>query len=144
MPRRRWRSQGCKFSTPYEKLGRQLGAPKGLKTAYSEDDGGRYELYIYDYGGLIVEASHDRVSAIRANSSDHPTPSGLHVGMSRAKAVTILGREPESTLNKGWHWFHGCPEYKNGEMIRYPEIYFEFAFGEDGRIMGIRLILEAP
>ena len=136
---------GIMLGDPLDRLGRVLGVPRTLSTNYSEDDGGGYRAYIYDYGGLKVEVVRGEVDAIHAYGARFATPSGVRVGLSRDEAYAILGREPDPEhLNQGWYWFSGCPERKDGELLWYDSWYFEFSFGDDSRVTGIRMVADRP
>ena len=123
-----------------------LGAPKSLSRGTGEDDGGEYVLTTYDYGGLTVDVVRGHIDRIEARSPLWPTPIGLKAGMTRAKAVALLGREPDpENLHGGVYSFSGCPEWRDGELVwDNTDNYFEFAFGENGRLAFLRLIADRP
>lgn len=135
---------GLRLGDPLAKLGRTMGVPRTLSSGYGEDDGGGYRAYTYDYGGLKVDVVRGEVDVIHAYSGMFATPSGLRVGMSRDEAIAILGREPDPEyLNEGAYSFSACPETRDGKQLWY-DWYFEFAFGEDGRLSLIRFVADRP
>lgn len=123
-----------------------LGAPNSLTRGFGEDDGGGYVLTTYHYGGLAVDMVRGRIDRIEARSPHWPTPAGLKAGMTRAEALALLGREPDlDHLHDGVYSFSGCPEWRDGELVwDNTDNYFDFAFGEDGRLAFIRLIADRP
>ena len=123
-----------------------LGAPGSLSRGFGEDDGGGYVLTTYHYGGLEVDVVRGRIDRIEARAPAWPTPAGLATGMERTEALAIMGREPDPEhLHDGIYSFNGCPEWRGGELVwDNAENYFEFAFGEDGRLAFIRLIANRP
>lgn len=123
-----------------------LGAPNSLTRGFGEDDGGGYVLATYHYGGLAVDVVRGRIDRIEARAPAWPTPAGLKAGMERTEAMLMLGREPDPEhLHKGVYSFSGCPEWRDGELVwDNMNNYFDFAFGEDGRLSFIRLIADRP
>ena len=123
-----------------------LGAPKSLSRGTGEDDGGEYVLTTYDYGGLTVDVVRGHIDRIEARSPLWQTPIGLKAGMTRAEAVALLGREPDpENLHGGVYGFSGCPEWRDGELVwDNTDNYFEFAFGENGRLAFLRLVADRP
>ncbi len=123
-----------------------LGTPASLTRGYGEDDGGGYVATKFSYGGLDVTVVRERIDVIEATSPRWRTPAGLRPGMSRAEADAMLGHAPDPQyLNDGVYTFSGCPEWLGGEL-RWDNVsnYFEFAFGDDGRLSFIRLAADRP
>ncbi len=136
---------GITLGDPLDKLGRVLGVPRTLTTGYGEDDGGGYRAYGYDYGGLKVDVVREKVDIIHAYGARFATPAGLRVGLPREDVYAILGREPDpGNLHEGWYSFSGCPEIRDGEPLWRESWYFEFTFGADSRLSGIRLVADRP
>lgn len=123
-----------------------LGVPNLLTRGFGEDDGGGYVVTTYHYGRLEVDIVRGRVDRIEARSPHWPTPAGLKAGMERAEAMGLMGREPDPEhLHKGVYSFGGCPEWRDGELVwDNADNYFDFAFGEDGRLAFIRLVADRP
>lgn len=121
-----------------------LGAPRSMTRGYGEDDGGGYVATTYHYDGLEVDVVRGKLDRIEANSPRWPTMAGLKPGMTRAEAVTLMGREPEN-LHDGIHSFTGCPDWRDGELV-WDNVanYFEFGFGADGLLSFVRLIADRP
>jgi hypothetical protein len=123
-----------------------LGSPNSLARGFGEDDGGGYVLNTYHYGGLEVDVVRGRIDRIEARSPHWPMPAGLVAGMEREEAIALLGREPDPDhLHDGVYSFNGCPEWRDGELVwDNMNNYFEFAFGEEGRLGFTRLITDRP
>lgn len=125
---------------------RHLGTPASLSRGYGEDDGGGYFATRFSYDGLNVTAVRDRIDIIEATSPRWRTPAGLRPGMNRAGADALLGHAPDPQhLVDGVYSFSGCPEWRDGELHwDNANNYFEFAFGDDGRLSFIRLAAHRP
>lgn len=123
-----------------------LGSPSSLTRGFGEDDGGSYVLTTYHYGGLEVDIVRGRIDRIEAHAPHWPTPAGLMAGMERAETLGLMGRGPDPEhLHDGVYSFNGCPEWRGGELVwDNMNNYFEFAFGEDGRLSLVRLIADRP
>lgn len=122
-----------------------LGPPVSLNRGYGEDDGGGYVATTYRYDGLDVTVVRGEVDVVEARSPRWPTPSGLKPGMSRQEAAALLGDEPDAeNLYGGVYSFPGCPEWRGGELTWQESSYFEFAFGDDGRLSFVRLAADRP
>ncbi len=123
-----------------------LGTPVSLTRGHGEDDGGGYVATKFSYGGLDVTVVRERIDVIEATSPRFHTPTGLRPGMGGDEAAVLLGPAPDPQyLNDGVYSFAGCPEWHGGEL-RWDNVsnYFEFAFGDDGRLSFIRLAADRP
>lgn len=123
-----------------------LGTPEALTRGYGEDDGGGYVATTYHYDGLDVTVIRGKIDVVEANSSRWPTPGGLKPGMSRLDALALLGSEPDPEhLNAGAYSFNGCPEWRDGELV-WDNVnnFFEFGFGNNGRLSFVRLAADRP
>ena len=124
----------------------RLGPPAALTRGFGEDDGGGYVATTYHYDGLDVTVVRGKIDVIEARSSLWPTPSGLKAGMPEREARSLLGREPDPEhLYRSVYSFAGCPEWRDGELV-WDDVnnFFEFAFGDDGRLSFVRLAADRP
>jgi len=124
----------------------RLGPPAALIRGYGEDDGGGYVATTYRYHGLEVTVVRGEIDVIEAKSPRWPTPGGLKPGMSRADTLTLLGRDPDPEhLDDDTYSFAGCPEWRDGELV-WDNVnnFFEFGFGDDGRLSFVRLAADRP
>lgn len=124
----------------------RLGPPVSLTRGFGEDDGGGYVATTYHYGGLDVTVVRGKIDVIEARSQRWPTPAGLKAGMPEQEARSLLGREPDPEhLHRGEYSFAACPEWRDGELV-WDNVnnYFQFAFGEDGRLSFVRLAADRP
>lgn len=123
-----------------------LGSPNSMTRGFGEDDGGGYVATTYHYGGLEVDMVRDRVDRIEARSPHWQTKAGLKASMKRDEAIALMGREPDAeTLHNGFYSFASCPVWRDGELVwDNAAQYFEFGFGEDGRLAFLRLIADRP
>lgn len=122
-----------------------LGAPKSLKRGHGEDDGGGYVATTYRYDGLDITIVRGKIDVIEARGRRWPTPSGLKAGMTRKQAMALLGRKPDAKhLNEGVYSFSGCPRESGEGQVWAESSYFEFAFGKNGRLSFVRLVVDRP
>lgn len=123
-----------------------LGAPVSLTRGFGEDDGGGYCAITFHYDGLDVTVVRGQIGVIEARLPLWPTPSGLRAGMPEQEAISLLGRKPDPEhLDRGTYSFAACPEWRDGELVwDNANNYFQFAFGEDGRLSFIRLAADRP
>ena len=132
---------GLRLGDPPAALDR-LGAPRGLTRGYGEDDGGGYTAYTYRYDGLAVEIVRDMVDVIAAAGPGRATPSGIHVGITRADVIRLLGRLPDyDYATSTGYSFPACqpPDGRNWSFM-----YFELNFDIDDRLAAIRLVADLP
>jgi len=123
-----------------------LGPPVSLARGYGEDDGGGYVATTYRYDGLAVTVVRGEIDVIEVRSPRWPTRGGLKPGMSRADAIAVMGREPDPDhMDGGAYSFVGCPEWRDGELV-WDNVnnFFEFGFGDDGRLSFVRLAADRP
>lgn len=76
-----------------------LGLPTGRVAGEESTFPPKDELWTYD--GLTVAFFQGRVSEITLVVPTFETPSGLHLGMSRERFLTMMGREPRFSQTEG-------------------------------------------
>lgn len=132
---------GLRLGDPPAALDR-LGPPKSLTDGGSEDDGGYYTIISHDYGGLTIEMVRERVDVVTAADTRWPTPSGLHVGMTRGGLYAALGRRPgpDYATEAGFS-FPACP---SPDGRTWDWMYMDLKFNTDGRLATISLITDRP
>lgn len=133
--------KGVRLWKPEESIKTLLGEPESISHSGSEDDGGYYDIAIYHYPGLVVEAIRQHVDRIIATSPAVSMSSGIRLGMSKADALAKFGRTPRS-LSSDPKEIHlvSCPQ--NGEWIQ--EDYVTLDFNNAGILVGIRYEANRP
>lgn len=118
-----------------------LGEPDSISHSGSEDDGGYYDITIYHYPGLVIEAIRQHVDRIIATSPEIAMSSGIRIGDSQADVRTKFGRKPRS-LSPDPKEIHlvTCP--RDGEWVR--EDYVTLEFNTVGKLTGIRYEANRP
>jgi len=133
--------KGVRLWEPEETITRLLGEPESISHSGSEDDGGYYDITIYHYPGLVIEAIRRRVDRIIATSPEIAMSSGIRLGDSRADVRAKFDREPRS-LGGNPREIHlvTCP--KDGEWIR--EDYVTLEFNTEEKLTSIRYEANRP
>ena len=133
--------KGVRLWEPEETIKRLLGEPESISHRGSEDDGGYYDITIYHYPGLVIEAIHQHVDRIIATSPEIAMSSGIRLVDSRADVQATFGRKPRS-LSRNPKEIHlvTCP--KNGEWVQ--EDYVTLEFNTEGKLASIRYEANRP
>lgn len=133
--------KGIRLWEPEETIVTLLGEPESISHSGSEDDGGYYDITIYHYPGLVIEAIRQHVDRIIATSPEIAMSSGIRLGDSGADVRAKFGRKPRS-LSGNPKEIHlvSCP--KNGEWIQ--EDYVTLEFNTQGKLTSIRYEANRP
>jgi hypothetical protein len=133
--------KGVRLWEPEETIKSLLGEPESMSHSGSEDDGGYYDITIYHYPGLVIEAIRQHVDRITATSPEIVMSSGIRLGDSRADVRAKFGRKPRS-LSRNPKEIHlvTCP--KNGEWVQ--EDYVTLEFNTEGKLTSIRYEANRP
>jgi hypothetical protein len=133
--------KGVRLWEPEETIKRLLGEPESISHSGSEDDGGYYDITIYHYPGLDIEAIRRHVDRIIATSPETAMSSGIRIGDSQADVRTKFGRKPRS-LSPNPKEIHlvTCP--KDGDWVQ--EDYVTLEFNTEGKLTGIRYEANRP
>jgi hypothetical protein len=133
--------KGVRLWEPEETIERLLGEPESISHSGSDDDGGHYDITIYHYPGLVIEAIRQHVDRIIATSPEIAMSSGIRLGDSRADVRAKFGRKPRN-LSRSPKEIHlvSCP--RNGEWIQ--EDYVTLEFNTEGKLTSIRYEANRP
>jgi hypothetical protein len=133
--------KGVRLWESEETIKSLLGEPESMSHSGSEDDGGYYDITIYHYPGLVIEAIRQHVDRITATSPEIVMSSGIRLGDSRADVRAKFGRKPRS-LSRNPKEIHlvTCP--KNGEWVQ--EDYVTLEFNTEGKLTSIRYEANRP
>ena len=133
--------KGVRLWEPEETITSLLGEPESISHSGSEDDGGYYDITIYHYPDLAIEAIRQQVDRIIATSPGIAMSSGIRIGDSRADVRAKFGREPRS-LGGNPKEIHlvTCPE--DGEWVR--EDYVTLKFSTEEKLTSIRYEANRP
>lgn len=117
--------RGVRLWEPEETIKSLLGEPISISHSGSEDDGGYYDITVYNYPGLVIEAIRQHVDRIIATSPSVAMSSGIRLGDSKADIQAKFGRKPRS-LSSDPNEIHlvTCP--KNGEWIQEDYVTLDF------------------
>lgn len=133
--------KGIRLWEPEETIRRLLGEPESISHSGGEDDGGYYDITIYHYPDLVIEAIREHVDQIIATSPEIAMSSGIRIGDSRADVREKFGRAPRS-LSPDTRKMHlvTCP--KDGKWVQ--EDYVTLEFNSEGKLTGIRYEANRP
>ncbi len=133
--------KGVRLWAPEESIRNLLGEPSSILQGAGEDDGGFYDITIYHYPGVTIEAIRQHVDRIIATSASVAMPSGIRLGDSRQDVHEKFGRLPRS-LSPDMNEFHlvTCPV--KGEWVQ--EDYLTLEFDREGILTVIRYETNRP
>jgi hypothetical protein len=132
---------GLRLWDAEESIESKLGKPAEISKGSGEDDGGPYEIIIYHYPHLQVEAVRGSVDRIITESSSAAMPSGVRVGDSLDEVVAKLGRKPRAYDEKSQAFqIVTCPQ--NGKWIE--EDYVSLKFDESLHLVSIAYEANRP
>ncbi len=133
--------RGVRLWEPEESIIKRLGRPQSISYSDGVDDGGPYDITIYHYPDMDVEAIRQHVDRIIATSSAVAMPSGIRLGDSRTDIRTKFGRQPRS-LSPETDEIHlvTCPV--NGQWVQ--EDYVTLELDASGHLTVIRYEANRP
>ena len=133
--------KGLRLWAPEETIRKLLGEPSSISQGDSEDDGGPYNINIYHYPDIKVEAVREHIDRIIATSTSVTMPSGIRLGDSRRDVVDKFGRRPRSL----------SPDVSEIHLVTCPvsdkwvqEDYVTLEFSSEGILTEIRYEANRP
>ncbi|NNG05622.1 MAG: hypothetical protein HKM95_16185 [Inquilinus sp.] len=109
-----------------------LGEPAGITAGWSEDDGGAHIVLGYEYAALDIEIARSYTQRIATRSAAVIVGGGLRVGLSRQRALAVLGVAPSTEAL-------AARRFAVGNCDLPAETALNLEFGEDGRIVEIAI-----